>query len=45
MTAFWSASLIDLTGFKFLKSHETGPLETGFVLTRVHGIPQGVPSL
>jgi hypothetical protein len=45
MTAFWSASLIDPTGFEFLKAHKTGLLETGFVLTRVRDTPQGVPLL
>ena len=45
MTAFWSASLIDPTGFEFLKARKMGTLETGFVLTRVRGMPQGVPSL
>ena len=27
ITAFWSASLIDLTGLEFLEARETGPSE------------------
>lgn len=43
MTAFWSASLIDLTGFEFLKARETCYLETGCVLTCGRDILQAVP--
>lgn len=45
MTAFWSASLIDPTGFEFLKARKAGLLETGYVLTCARGMPRGVPWL
>ena len=43
MTAFWSASLIDLTGFELLEARKIGCLELGFVLTHGHGILQVAP--
>ena len=40
ITAFWSASLIDLTGLAFLKVRQLGPLDQALCLRMYVGCPR-----